>query len=106
VKSIPPIEKHKDHQREIINGPFGAHRAKEICITCGGAFVAWVGRSKLEKLEHLKIRSMQRQEHTINLKVPYGEKDQAKELGAKWDSSQKTWFIDIRQDKELFSRWL
>lgn len=29
----------------------------------------------------------------IDLKVPYADKDQAKMLGAKWDSVAKTWYV-------------
>ncbi len=104
--NIAPRDKHKEHTRTIINGPFGVHVAKEICITCGGKFVSWVGRRKVDEMANLRKVSIQRQDHTINLKVPYDEKDQAKELGAKWDASFKSWYIDIRQDKTLFEQWL
>lgn len=29
----------------------------------------------------------------INLNCPYAEKEDAKELGAKWDSELKTWYV-------------
>lgn len=43
----------------------------------------------------------------IYLEVPYEEKDQAKNLGARWDPAAKHWFIDpTRAEPDMFSRWL
>ena len=41
----------------------------------------------------------------FNLKVPYAEKDQAKQLGARWDAARKLWYIDGRDDLAPFARW-
>lgn len=50
-----------------------------------------------------------------NLSVPYSDKDLAKELGAKWDSTEQTWYIDrpqqrsnelLHADRIRFQRWL
>ena len=40
------------------------------------------------------------------LSVPYKERTQVKELGAKWDRSQKSWYIPNGVAKEKFSRWI
>lgn len=29
--------------------------------------------------------------HRVNIRVPFGDKEQAKALGAKWDGTLKTW---------------
>ncbi|MGZ8216225.1 DUF5710 domain-containing protein [Methylomagnum sp.] len=42
--------------------------------------------------------------HTY-LSVPYAEKDQAKALGAKWDTSRKKWYVPAGLDLGLFTRW-
>lgn len=42
----------------------------------------------------------------IDLKVPYSEKDEAKKLGARWDSTSKTWFVPDSVDPSAFKRWL
>lgn len=42
----------------------------------------------------------------IDLKVPYSEKDEAKKLGARWDSSSNTWFVPDSLDPHRFKRWL
>lgn len=46
-------------------------------------------------------------EKKIYLNVPFEEKDQAKELGAKFDNQCKKWFI-IRDevDSDSFSKWM
>ncbi|SDP35837.1 DUF5710 domain-containing protein [Desulforhopalus singaporensis] len=42
----------------------------------------------------------------ILLSVPFEEKDRAKELGARWDRRQKSWFIEPDQDPEPYRKWL
>jgi hypothetical protein len=41
----------------------------------------------------------------MNLKVPFAEKDEAKKLGAKWDSAQKIWYVEGKADMSPFSKW-
>ncbi len=41
----------------------------------------------------------------LNLKVPYAEKDQAKKLGARWDTGRKIWYIEGIGDTGPFARW-
>ncbi len=43
---------------------------------------------------------------TVDLKVPYSEKDEAKRLGAKWDVERRVWCVPPGVDIELFRRWL
>jgi len=43
---------------------------------------------------------------TTILNVPYAEKDEAKKLGAKWDSARKKWYVPQGVNVEPFSRWL
>ena len=40
------------------------------------------------------------------LAVPYGERDAAKALGAKWDKAAKCWYVGPEGDAEKLSRWL
>lgn len=42
----------------------------------------------------------------VFLKVPYAEKDAAKALGARWDATQKKWYVPPGVDVQLFSQWL
>ena len=41
----------------------------------------------------------------INLKVPFGEKDQAKSLGARWNAELKLWYVPAGVDATSFSKW-
>ena len=40
------------------------------------------------------------------LAVPYDEKDNAKQLGAKWDRQAKAWYVPAGTDLEAFNPWL
>jgi cell division septation protein DedD len=40
------------------------------------------------------------------LKVPYAEKDEAKQLGARWDPKRKKWYVPAGVDAAPFERWL
>ena len=42
----------------------------------------------------------------INLNCPYSEKDEAKALGAKWDSEKKVWYVVDVKDLTPFAKWL
>jgi hypothetical protein len=42
----------------------------------------------------------------INLKVPFAQKDAAKELGARWDAARKIWYVVDPEAIEVFSDWL
>ena len=40
------------------------------------------------------------------LNVPYAEKDQARELGARWNPTRKRWYVPDGVALEPFARWL
>lgn len=40
------------------------------------------------------------------LEVPYKDKDQAKRLGAWWDSSERKWFVENVEDLRPFLPWV
>lgn len=42
----------------------------------------------------------------IDLTVPFSEKDEAKKLGARWDSELKVWYVPDGVDVNGFGRWL
>ena len=41
----------------------------------------------------------------FNLKVPFAEKDAAKQLGARWDAANKLWYVEGKADMAPFSKW-
>lgn len=54
-----------------------------------------------------RVAIAQPDEYRLYLTTPYGEKDEAKALGAKWDPWVKRWWINKkRPDKQPFARWL
>ncbi len=42
----------------------------------------------------------------VYLSVPFAEKDQAKALGARWDSGARKWYVNSSMNLEQFSRWM
>lgn len=42
----------------------------------------------------------------INLKVPFAQKEAAKELGARWDPVRKVWYVVDPACMEVFSDWM
>lgn len=40
------------------------------------------------------------------LAVPFDEKDEAKQLGARWDRGTKAWYVPAGSDLEAFAAWL
>jgi hypothetical protein len=42
----------------------------------------------------------------INLKVPFSQKDAAKELGARWDATRKIWYVVDPECVDVFSDWM
>ena len=43
---------------------------------------------------------------TQYLYIPYSDKEEAKELGARWDAKERSWFIPDELDPHTFNKWL
>jgi hypothetical protein len=41
----------------------------------------------------------------VFLNVPFTQKDEAKALGARWDATQKKWYVLDDKDLSPFSQW-
>jgi putative DNA primase/helicase len=41
----------------------------------------------------------------VYIDVPFPEKDEVKQLGARWDRQQQSWYIPAAVDASLFARW-
>ena len=42
----------------------------------------------------------------IYLNCPYSEKDECKQLGARWDNERRQWYIPVGADVEPFQKWM
>jgi len=42
----------------------------------------------------------------VYLEVPYGQKNDAKKLGAQWDGSARRWYVPDDLDPKIFAEWL
>jgi hypothetical protein len=45
-------------------------------------------------------------EMRTNLQVPFADKDEAKQLGARWDAARKLWYVENKADMSPFARWM
>ena len=41
-----------------------------------------------------------------DLRVPFADKDEVKNLGAQWDSTKRTWYIENHSPLSDFAKWL
>jgi hypothetical protein len=39
------------------------------------------------------------------IKVPFSEKEEVKQLGAKWDKEMKSWYVPEEAEQSKFSKW-
>jgi hypothetical protein len=67
--------------------------------------MARVEKNLCRVAEHLYLMRRQRTA-TVDLNVPFHEKDRVKNLGAMWSPDRKTWFIPIARNFARFERWL
>jgi len=45
-------------------------------------------------------------EERIYLNCPFGDKEECKGLGGRWDGDEKKWYITPEMDSEPFSKWI
>ena len=62
-------------------------------------------KQEQESKKEPQIKLTSDESERIYLNVPYNEKDEAKELGAKWDKDKKQWYIP-QVDSAPFAKWL
>ena len=52
-----------------------------------------------------KSKPTMKKSDMVYIKVPFDEKDEAKGLGARWDSTKKSWYCN-KKDIDKFSKWI
>ena len=57
--------------------------------------------------EYVPYKKKVKEKKRIYLNVPFGEKDEAKQMGARWESSKKRWYIDgdNKHKVQMMGRW-
>jgi phage/plasmid primase-like uncharacterized protein len=77
----------------------------------------WIKEEKVEKLNvslneeyydntaDAPQMDVTEREEKIYLNVPFADKEEAKLLGAKWDTEVKSWFVPGDLDLEIFAKW-
>lgn len=51
-------------------------------------------------------RQWESRKFRMDMSIPYKDKDAAKNLGAKWDSENKTWYTTDADKLHLFDKWI
>lgn len=97
VRACQSAEKIKDYTLG-----FEKERGKEATKEQGMS-VSGPDKAKLEQRES---KYGVPENGKIWLKVPFSEKDEAKQLGAKWDKKEKMWFAPEGEDAQKFAAWL
>jgi hypothetical protein len=60
----------------------------------------------MEDDDCVSLSAHQHAERRMYLDVPYSEKEQVKELGARWDPEASSWYVPAEMDLEPFAHWL
>lgn len=68
------------------------------------ALAAKESQSTTEQVQ--AAQSNEAPEDRTYVQIPFKEKEQARELGAKWDRQERSWYIPEGVDKEPFAHWL
>ena len=63
----------------------------------------YIGNDKADKLANQAIGLSSCPYEKIYIDVPYKKKDEAKEMGAKWDSKNKKWYVTSMTEDNIFS---
>ena len=70
-----------------------------------------IGNDHADRLANLAIgistKKRDTKKNKIYLNIPFSEKDEAKKMGARWDSSKKKWYIDDKNKykNQFLARW-
>jgi hypothetical protein len=78
-------------------GPFGVHYAK--IVDENGKYVKWASDNDILFRLSRDLFTLNRRGTSIDLKVPYEERKEAKKLGAYWDAYKKVWFTYLDNPK-------
>ncbi|UUS62517.1 MULTISPECIES: DUF5710 domain-containing protein [unclassified Acinetobacter] len=100
-------------EKTYIDVGFGdKEEAKQLGAKWDGKAKAWYVPAGVDiaPFEKWKVITPEEQtQTTVNdrkyINVPKEEKDEAKQLGAKWDRVQKSWYVPAGVDIALFEKW-
>jgi ribonuclease HI len=94
-----------DHADRLANKAVGVDKCPYANANAGNGSASY--NNATEYYLSLNKKISKKSEKRIYLNVPYNEKEEAKKLGAKWESSKKSWYIlENNKCKELMmGRW-
>lgn len=62
-------------------------------------------QKRLVQLQQQQQTAAPSQTNRLDLRVPFAEKDAAKALGARWDSTKRVWYVPSSVDSAKFKKW-
>jgi hypothetical protein len=77
---------------KLLIGPFGVHYAK--IVDDDGNYIKWASLDAVEHHICKEFDSLNRRGTSIDMSVPYNEKNEAKKLGAQWDPYKRVWYTN------------
>ncbi|WEV50260.1 DUF5710 domain-containing protein (plasmid) [Acinetobacter sp. ESL0695] len=66
----------------------------------------WIKTDSEDKQNLETMDNVSTKEEKTYINVPFSEKNEAREAGAKWDKNEKSWFIPENVDTTPFEKWL
>ena len=89
-------------------------RLTKKCVDCGDPFAPKDGASYITRCYNCYQTYKESRENQcliisherIYLNVPYNEKDDAKQIGARWDNTLRKWYLNNNCDKVLYEKWV
>jgi hypothetical protein len=76
---------------KLVIGPFGVHYAK--IVDENGKYIKWATDEQILYELSRETWTLNRRGSTIDLKIPFTDKNNAKKLGARWDDFNKCWYV-------------
>lgn len=101
----------EDDPKEIFRAVKDADAIKSYVLDLGKDHAPLEAQAEIEETKEVaevvatpsQNTNLATQDTPIN--VPYKEKNEAKALGAKWDSGHKTWYVPMGEDLNKFEKW-
>lgn len=91
------IKEHTEYMREYINELVDKIKdLKDISVP---------NTSNKSSFKGKKGKPTMKKSDMVYIKVPFDEKDEAKKLGARWDSTKKSWYCN-KSDADKFTKWM
>lgn len=95
----------EDDPKELVRAVKDADVIKNYVLELGRDYTPLETEINETKEQVTKNPNTNIAQENTPINVPYKEKNEAKALGAKWDSKNKTWYVPTGEDLSKFGKW-